>query len=456
MYNFKDNESLYTTIKETTPPTTATVGIVGQKYLDTTTKSYYICTSVDNGVYTWERLATSNDLDKKLNISGGNITGSLKVYNRPVCTVEESADEPSPTEYGVPQIFFVRRVSDLNTKNTGIWFGDGRKLHKLAKDAEKLNLTGGTISGNLAVQGNLTVTGETTTEKQKTLDVEDNFIYTNANKVELTALLSGIAIYKNGTDIYAIAYDPATDSVKLGLGTRDAQGVFHFNTGEGSPVAVRADSADLTDNHIIVWDAANHKFIDSGKSIEDLLTLINSLQTNLTTEITDRTTEDTNLQTQITNIDTTISSYGDVVTHNINEFASAESLTTKADVNASNLTITNVTNWKNKLNVQSDIFSKTLLYSSGTSNTGNLTLSQAYNDFYKIVFNITNETGERHSFEVFTDYFMESTNNNPYNLPASHPQRPRYINIYPVSSTVLSIKGIENMTLDSIWGVCRK
>ena len=213
------SKSLYTTIIEETAPTNSTVGIVGQKYLDTTTKKYYICTNIDNGVYTWEELAKSNDLDSKLNTSGG------------------------------------------------------------------------TVSGNLAVQGNLTVTGETTTEKQKTLDVEDNFIYTNANKVELTALLSGIAIYKNGTDIYAIAYDPATDSVKLGLGTRDAQGVFHFNAGEGSPVAVRVDSADLIDNHIIVWDATNHKFIDSGKTINDLLTLINS-KVNTSTTINNKSLTD--------------------------------------------------------------------------------------------------------------------------------------------------------------------
>ena len=134
----------------------------------------------------------------------------------------------------------------------------------------KLDKTGGAITGNLTIQGDLTVTGETTTERQKDLEVEDNFIYTNANKVELTALLSGLAIYKNGTDIYAIAYDPVSDSVKLGLCTRNEQGVVTFNTGEGSPVAVRADSADLTDNHIIIWDATNHKFIDSGKTIADL------------------------------------------------------------------------------------------------------------------------------------------------------------------------------------------
>lgn len=265
------SKSLYTTIKETTPPTTSTVGVVGQKYLDTINKEYYICTNIDGSTYTWEKLATSNDLDKKLNKTGGNITGLLLVQNNPVYGVELGTDDPSG--FGAAGQLYIRKRADLNTE-TGMWYHAGGKgWEKIAKSTEldnKLNTSGGTISGNLAVQGNLTVTGETTTEKQKTLDVEDNFIYTNANKVELTALLSGIAIYKNGTDIYAIAYDPATDSVKLGLGTRDAQGVFHFNTGEGSPVAVRVDSAELIDNHIIVWDATNHKFIDSGKTLDDL------------------------------------------------------------------------------------------------------------------------------------------------------------------------------------------
>lgn len=48
--------SLYTTIKDTTPPTTATVGIVGQCYIDSTNQKYYICTSADTtaGTYVWD------------------------------------------------------------------------------------------------------------------------------------------------------------------------------------------------------------------------------------------------------------------------------------------------------------------------------------------------------------------------------------------------------------------
>lgn len=149
----------------------------------------------------------------------------------------------------------------------------------------KLDKTGGAVSGNLNIQGNLTVTGEVVSEKQKTLEVEDNIVYTNANKVTLQSLLSGIAIYKDGTNLYGILYDPATDSVKLGAGVRDVDGVFHFNTNEGSPVAVRADSAQLTDKHIMVWDSTTNKLIDSGKTVDDLDIDTSNLQEKIKTVI---------------------------------------------------------------------------------------------------------------------------------------------------------------------------
>lgn len=142
---------------------------------------------------------------------------------------------------------------DITSAQWGNITGDLNDQTDLKEALEKkLDKTGGTITGNLAIQGDLTVTGTTTTEKATDLEVEDNFIYTNANKVPLQSLLSGLGIYKDGENVYAIAYDPASDSVKLGLGTRDDNGVFHFNTGEGSPVAVRVDSSELTDNHLII------------------------------------------------------------------------------------------------------------------------------------------------------------------------------------------------------------
>ena len=162
----------------------------------------------------------------------------------------------------------IENDSDYTTKE----YVDGQLGAATAKinslEETKLDKTGGVITGDL------TVAGTVTTEKQKTLEVEDNIVYTNANKVALQALLSGLAIYKDGTNLYGILYDPATDSVKLGAGYRDASGIFHFNANDGSPVAVREDSSKLTDKHIMIWDGATNKLIDSGKTVDEFVDLI--------------------------------------------------------------------------------------------------------------------------------------------------------------------------------------
>ena len=85
--------------------------------------------------------------------------------------------------------------------------------------AKKFDKTGGAITGDVAIQGDLTVSGTTTTEYEKQLLVEDNVIATNANKVDLQTLLSGLAINKNPNATYGIMYDPVDDTVKFGEGT---------------------------------------------------------------------------------------------------------------------------------------------------------------------------------------------------------------------------------------------
>lgn len=138
---------------------------------------------------------------------------------------------------------------------------------------EVLEKSGGTISGDLNIQGNLNVSGTTVTKDTETLLVKDNIVVTNSDKVELLNL-SGIAININANQTYGIMYDPTTDSVKLGLGSIDETGKFTFSE-NGNPVAVRADSSLLIDGHLIKWDAQNNRFIDSGKSIEDFVDVLN-------------------------------------------------------------------------------------------------------------------------------------------------------------------------------------
>ena len=137
--------------------------------------------------------------------------------------------------------------------------------------AKKLDKAGGTVTGDLAIQGDLTVAGTTKSEKTKTLMVEDNVIVTNANKVALQALLSGLAINKDANATYGIMYDPADDTVKFGQGVLDKGGKFTFSEGEGKPLAIRAQSTELNEGHLIKWDSTTNSFIDSGKIVTDFV-----------------------------------------------------------------------------------------------------------------------------------------------------------------------------------------
>lgn len=144
--------------------------------------------------------------------------------------------------------------------------GDTADLHNLI-----INKDGVFITSKVKVQGDAEVSGSVTVKETETLKVKDNIVITNADGIDLVDM-SGLGIRKNSNDTYGIVYDPASDSVKLGLGKLDTTGKFTFNEGEGQPVAVRDDSSLLVDGHLIKWDATNNKFVDCGKDMADIAT----------------------------------------------------------------------------------------------------------------------------------------------------------------------------------------
>jgi hypothetical protein len=139
---------------------------------------------------------------------------------------------------------------------------------------KKLDKTGGTVSGNLSITGDLNVSGKTITSEETTQVVKNSIIVLNSDGTDLTTKLAGVVIRTSSAatnNAYAIAYDKATDSVKLGMGTVTSSGTgenkvysFTFASGEGEPVATRADSSLLTTNHLLKWDALSMKLEDSG------------------------------------------------------------------------------------------------------------------------------------------------------------------------------------------------
>lgn len=145
---------------------------------------------------------------------------------------------------------------------------------------KKLDKTGGVVAGDLAIRGNLTVDGKTIISEETTEVVKNAVIILNSDGTDLGTKLAGtvIRINSNATNnAYAIAYDPATKSVKLGIGTVTESGegeskiyTFVFASGEGAPVAIRADSSFFTDGHLIKWDSAKLRLVDSGKTVDDI------------------------------------------------------------------------------------------------------------------------------------------------------------------------------------------
>ena len=180
-----------------------------------------------------------------------------------------------------PHAVTAAQVGLGNVNNTS----DANKPVSTAQQAaldKKIDKTGGTFSGNVAIQGNLTVSGTTTTESEKQLAVKENVIVTNADKVNLQALLSGLAINKNSTATYGIMYDPADDTVKFGEGTLDTNRKFVFKAGEGHPLAIRADSSQFTDAVLVKWNATKMAFEPASGTWQNLLNKIEITDIDLT------------------------------------------------------------------------------------------------------------------------------------------------------------------------------
>ena len=119
------------------------------------------------------------------------------------------------------------------------------------------------ITGSITISGDLTVQGTQHITKTENLGVKNAMIYTNEDGTTLS-VNGGIGIKKDSTNVYGIVYNPTDDAVELGLGTATTDGTFTFNSGEGNPVAIRADSSSLFDGNLIAWDGTTLKLVDGG------------------------------------------------------------------------------------------------------------------------------------------------------------------------------------------------
>lgn len=223
----------------------------------------------------------------KSQVGLGNVDNTSDA-DKPVSTAQAAAIKVAKDDITAhknnksnPHAVTADQVGLGNVNNTS----DANKPVSTAQKAaldKKIDKTGGTFSGNVAIQGNLTVSGTTTTESEKQLAVKENVIVTNADKANLQTLLSGLAINKNSSATYGIMYDPADDTVKFGEGTLNANRKFVFKAGEGHPLAIRADSSQFTDAVLVKWNATTKAFEPAGGTWQNLLDKIEITDIDLT------------------------------------------------------------------------------------------------------------------------------------------------------------------------------
>jgi len=202
------------------------------------------------------------DFNSKVSkISINQKLGSI-VYGRSSSGVEEGVNYRSSAQYGGDLVYrdtngraqIKDPVNNLEIAN---------KQYVDIADNNKLDKTGGNISGDLTVQGDLKVNGTTTTVDTETLQVKDNIIVTNSEKKDLIDL-SGLAINVNNSNTFGIMYDPTTNTVDLGLGSIDTNGKFTYNENEGLPLVIRDLNDTFTQDHLISWSTDKNKVVDSG------------------------------------------------------------------------------------------------------------------------------------------------------------------------------------------------
>lgn len=128
-------------------------------------------------------------------------------------------------------------------------------------DSDKLEVTGGIISGNLEVVGDFTVSGTTTTVNSETVSAADNLIVINAGEVGsgVTKGLAGIEVDRGSSNSYQFLFDESDDSFKVG----EPESLQKVATREDNPL----------NSGIATWDSAGYRFATSRDIDVDNITI---------------------------------------------------------------------------------------------------------------------------------------------------------------------------------------
>lgn len=152
---------------------------------------------------------------------------------------------------------------------------------KLNNIANKLDKTGGTITGSLTITQNLIVNGTTSAVETQNLKVADKLIYVaKDNTVALISPAGLITPKYDGTNNGGIVYD-STGTAFVGDIALDSSGNVDVVNSDLQPIATRNDYSSYTTDHIITASVdvtgKSVKFVDSGKTLNDITSRVFSV-----------------------------------------------------------------------------------------------------------------------------------------------------------------------------------
>ena len=119
---------------------------------------------------------------------------------------------------------------------------------------------------DVQINGNLTAKGTTTTVDVKNLEVEQQLItVAKGNTAALTSPAGLKAEKYDGTKDGALVFD-ASGTAMVGDVVLGADGNIDAAQSDLQDLATRAKPSELTDGHLLKWDATNKKIVDGGEA----------------------------------------------------------------------------------------------------------------------------------------------------------------------------------------------
>ncbi len=134
--------------------------------------------------------------------------------------------------------------------------------------------TGGTVNGAVTIAGDLTVKGTTTTVESATLKVKDQLIeVASGNTASLTSPAGLVVPKYDGTNNGALVFDN-TGTAYVGDVVLNSEGLIDTAAPGTKLVALagRDKETNLTNNHVVKWDATNKILVDTGIDAANILT----------------------------------------------------------------------------------------------------------------------------------------------------------------------------------------